>query len=301
MKQYLDLMRHVKNNGIRKEDRTGTGTISAFGYQMRFDLSEGFPLVTTKKVHLKSIIYELLWFIQGDTNIKFLVKNGVNIWNDWPFQNWLKETKQDKKYSMYSQAWRDKMKEFIERIKEDKKFSDQYGNLGPVYGQQWRNFQGIDQLNGLINDINKSPDSRRLIVSAWNPKDIPVMEKSGLPPCHTLFQFYVAEGKLSCQLYQRSADVFLGVPFNIASYALLTMMIAQVTGLQLGDFVHTFGDAHLYVNHLEQVEEQLSRRPHALPNMQINPLVTNIFDFQYIDFQLNNYAPQPPIPARVAV
>ncbi len=301
MKQYLDLMRHVKNNGIRKEDRTGTGTISVFGYQMRFDLSEGFPLVTTKKVHLKSIIYELLWFIQGDTNIKFLVKNGVNIWNDWPFQNWLKETKQDKEYIMYSQAWRDKMKEFIERIKEDKKFSDQYGDLGPVYGQQWRNFQGIDQLNGLINDINKSPDSRRLIVSAWNPRDIPVMEKSGLPPCHTLFQFYVAEGKLSCQLYQRSADVFLGVPFNIASYALLTMMIAQATGLKLGDFVHTFGDAHLYVNHLEQVEEQLSRRPHALPNMQINPLITNIFDFQYIDFQLNNYDPQPAIPARVAV
>ena len=301
MKQYLDLMRHVKNNGIRKGDRTGTGTISAFGYQMRFDLSEGFPLVTTKKVHLKSIIYELLWFIQGDTNIKFLVKNGVNIWNDWPFQNWLKETKQDKEYSMYSQAWRDKMKEFIERIKEDKKFSDQYGDLGPVYGQQWRNFQGIDQLNGLINDINKFPDSRRLIVSAWNPRDIPVMEKSGLPPCHTLFQFYVAEGKLSCQLYQRSADVFLGVPFNIASYALLTMMIAQATDLKLGDFVHTFGDAHLYVNHLEQVEEQLSRRPHALPNMQINPLITNIFDFQYIDFQLNNYDPQPAIPARVAV
>ena len=294
-------MLNVKNNGIRKEDRTGTVTISVLVYQMRFDLSEGFPLVTTKKVHLKSIIYELLWFIQGDTNIKFLVKNGVNIWNDWPFQNWLKETKQDKEYIMYSQAWRDKMKEFIERIKEDKKFSDQYGDLGPVYGQQWRNFQGIDQLNGLINDINKSPDSRRLIVSAWNPRDIPVMEKSGLPPCHTLFQFYVAEGKLSCQLYQRSADVFLGVPFNIASYALLTMMIAQATGLKLGDFVHTFGDAHLYVNHLEQVEEQLSRRPHALPNMQINPLITNIFDFQYIDFQLNNYDPQPAIPARVAV
>ena len=301
MKQYLDLMRHIRDSGVRKEDRTGTGTMSVFGYQMRFPLEEGFPLVTTKKVHLKSIIHELLWFIRGDTNIRYLVQNGVNIWNDWPFQNWLKETKQDKEYSMYSQAWRDKMKEFIERIKEDKKFSDQYGDLGPVYGQQWRNFQGIDQLNGLINDINKSPDSRRLIVSAWNPRDIPVMEKSGLPPCHTLFQFYVAEGKLSCQLYQRSADVFLGVPFNIASYALLTMMIAQATGLKLGDFVHTFGDAHLYVNHLEQVEEQLSRRPHALPNMQINPLVTNIFDFQYIDFQLNNYDPQPAISARVAV
>ena len=301
MKQYLDLMRHVKNNGIRKEDRTGTGTISVFGYQMRFDLSEGFPLVTTKKVHLKSIIFELLWFIQGDTNIKFLVKNRVNIWNDWPFQNWLKETKQDKEYSMYSQAWRDKMKEFIERIKEDKKFSDQYGDLGPVYGQQWRNFQGIDQLNGLINDINKSPDSRRLIVSAWNPRDIPVMEKSGLPPCHTLFQFYVAEGKLSCQLYQRSADVFLGVPFNIASYALLTMMIAQATGLKLGDFVHTFGDAHIYTNHFEQIETQLSRSPRPLPVMKINPKIQSIFDFTYEDFTLEGYDPHPLIRGAVSV
>ena len=301
MNEYLNPLKHVKENGLKKEDRTGTGTISVFGYQMRFDLSEGFPLVTTKKVHLKSIIFELLWFIQGDTNIKFLVKNGVNIWNDWPFQNWLKETKQDKEYSMYSQAWRDKMKEFIERIKEDKKFSDQYGDLGPVYGQQWRNFQGIDQLNGLINDINKSPDSRRLIVSAWNPRDIPVMEKSGLPPCHTLFQFYVAEGKLSCQLYQRSADVFLGVPFNIASYALFTMMIAQVCDLEYGDFVHTLGDAHLYSNHMEQTELQLSRDFRPLPKMIINPKIKNIFDFKYEDFTLEGYDPHPHIKGAVAI
>tara|TARA_B110000858_G_scaffold50991_1_gene59044 strand:+ start:538 stop:1443 length:906 start_codon:yes stop_codon:yes gene_type:complete len=301
MKQYLDLMQHIKNNGIRKDDRTGTGTLSTFGYQMRFDLDDGFPLVTTKKVHLKSIIHELLWFIQGDTNIKYLVSNGVNIWNDWPFQSWLRDTEQDKKFTMYSKAWRERMTDFVELIKEDEKFADQYGDLGPVYGRQWRNFEGVDQLDGLVKDIKGAPDSRRLIVSAWNPKDIPVMAKSGLPPCHTLFQFYVAEGRLSCQLYQRSADVFLGVPFNIASYALLTMMIAQATGLKLGDFVHTFGDAHLYVNHLDQVEEQLSRNPQSLPNMQINPTVKNLFDFKYEDFRILNYEPHPAIPASVAV
>ena len=301
MKQYLDLMQHIKNNGIRKDDRTGTGTLSTFGYQMRFDLDDGFPLVTTKKVHLKSIIHELLWFIQGDTNIKYLVSNGVNIWNDWPFQSWLRDTKQDKKFTMYSKAWRERMTDFVRLIKEDEKFADQYGDLGPVYGRQWRNFEGVDQLDGLVKDIKGAPDSRRLIVSAWNPKDIPVMAKSGLPPCHTLFQFYVAEGRLSCQLYQRSADVFLGVPFNIASYALLTMMIAQATGLKLGDFVHTFGDAHLYVNHLDQVEEQLSRNPQSLPNMQINPTVKNLFDFKYEDFRILNYEPHPAIPASVAV
>ena len=301
MKQYLDLMQHIKNNGIRKDDRTGTGTLSTFGYQMRFDLDDGFPLVTTKKVHLKSIIHELLWFIQGDTNIKYLVSNGVNIWNDWPFQSWLRDTKQDKKFTMYSKAWRERMTDFVRLIKEDEKFADQYGDLGPVYGRQWRNFEGVDQLDGLVKDIKGAPDSRRLIVSAWNPKAIPVMAKSGLPPCHTLFQFYVAEGRLSCQLYQRSADVFLGVPFNIASYALLTMMIAQATGLKLGDFVHTFGDAHLYVNHLDQVEEQLSRNPQSLPNMQINPSVKNLFDFKYEDFRILNYEPHPAIPASVAV
>ena len=301
MKQYLDLVRHIKDNGVRKSDRTGTGTLSIFGYQMRFDLSEGFPLVTTKKVHLKSIIHELIWFIQGDTNIRYLVKNGVNIWNDWPFQNWLRETKQEQDFPTYSKAWREEMAQFVVRIKEDDAFSQKYGDLGPVYGRQWRNFEGVDQLAGVVSDIQKNPDSRRLIVSAWNPRDIPVMAKSGLPPCHTLFQFYVAEGRLSCQLYQRSADVFLGVPFNIASYALLMLMIAQVTGLQPGDFVHTFGDAHLYVNHLEQVEKQLSRVPRPMPNIAVNSSVTSLFNFTYEDFKLENYEPYPAIPAPVAV
>jgi thymidylate synthase len=301
MKQYLDLMRHIRDNGVRKEDRTGTGTLSIFGHQMRFDLNEGFPLVTTKKVHLKSIIHELLWFIQGDTNIRYLAQNGVNIWNDWPFQSYLRETEQDQNFPMYTPEWREQMKLFVEQVKTDEQFAAQYGELGPVYGHQWRNFEGVDQLAQLVADIQKNPDSRRLIVSAWNPKDIPVMVKSGLPPCHTLFQFYVSEGRLSCQLYQRSADVLLGVPFNIASYALLTLMIAQVAGLKPGDFVHTFGDAHLYSNHLEQVEEQLSRDPHVLPVMSINPSVTDIFSFQYDDFELKGYEPCPPISAPVAV
>lgn len=301
MKQYLDLMRHIRDSGVRKEDRTGTGTLSIFGHQMRFDLRQGFPLVTTKKVHLKSIIHELLWFIQGDTNIRYLAKNGVNIWNDWPFQSWLRETGQDEKYPMYTPQWREQMKLFVERVIADDKFAKEYGELGPVYGHQWRNFEGVDQLAQIVEDIKTNPDSRRLIVSAWNPKDIPVMAKSGLPPCHTLFQFYVTEGRLSCQLYQRSADVLLGVPFNIASYALLTLMIAQVAGLQPGDFVHTFGDAHLYSNHMEQVEEQLSREPRSLPIMSINPTVTDLFSFQYDDFELKDYDPYPPISAPVAV
>ena len=301
MKQYLDLMRHIRDNGVRKEDRTGTGTLSIFGHQMRFDLREGFPLVTTKKVHLKSIIHELLWFIQGDTNIRYLVQNGVNIWNDWPFQSWLRQMGQDEKFPMYTPEWREQKKLFIERVKTDEQFAAQYGELGPVYGHQWRNFEGVDQLAQIVEDIKTNPDSRRLIVSAWNPKDIPVMAKSGLPPCHTLFQFYVTEGRLSCQLYQRSADVLLGVPFNIASYALLTLMIAQVAGLQPGDFVHTFGDAHLYSNHMEQVEEQLSREPHSLPVMSINSSATDLFSFQYDDFELKGYEPHPPISAPVAV
>jgi thymidylate synthase len=301
MKQYLDLMRHIRDSGVRKEDRTGTGTLSIFGHQMRFDLRQGFPLVTTKKVHLKSIVHELLWFIQGDTNIRYLAKNGVNIWNDWPFQSWLRETGQDEKYPMYTPQWREQMKLFVERVIADDKFAAEYGELGPVYGHQWRNFEGVDQLAQIVEDIKTNPDSRRLIVSAWNPKDIPVMAKSGLPPCHTLFQFYVTEGRLSCQLYQRSADVLLGVPFNIASYALLTLMIAQVAGLQPGDFVHTFGDAHLYSNHMEQVKEQLSREPRPLPVMSINPTVTDLFSFQYDDFELKDYDPYPPISAPVAV
>ncbi|MDG1517289.1 MAG: thymidylate synthase [Flavobacteriales bacterium] len=264
MKQYLDLMQHVLDNGVEKSDRTGTGTKSIFGHQMRFDLSEGFPLVTTKKCHLRSILHELLWFLKGDTNISYLKENGVKIWDEW---------------------------------------ADEEGNLGPVYGYQWRSWPSasgkhIDQITQLIDQIKNTPDSRRLIVSAWNVGEI---ENMALPPCHAFFQFYVAEGKLSCQLYQRSADIFLGVPFNIASYALLTMMVAQVCNLELGDFVHTFGDAHIYSNHYEQANLQLSRELKSLPTMKINPNVKNIFDFKYEDFELTDYEPHPHIKAPVAI
>ena len=264
MEQYLDLMRRIRDTGARKSDRTGTGTLSVFGHQMRFDLSQGFPLVTTKKLHMKSIVHELLWFLKGDTNIAYLKANGVSIWDDW---------------------------------------ADDTGDLGPVYGKQWRSWpaidgSAIDQMTDLIDTLKTSPDSRRMIVSAWNPADIPDM---ALAPCHCLFQFYVADGRLSCQLYQRSADVFLGVPFNIASYALLTLMVAQVTGLKPGEFVHTFGDAHLYLNHLEQADEQLSRSPRSLPQIKINPDVQSIFDFVYEDFEVVDYDPQPHIKAPVAV
>ena len=264
MKQYLDLMKLVKENGTKKEDRTGTGTLSIFGHQMRFDLEEGFPLLTTKKVHLKSIIHELLWFLQGSTNIKYLKENGVSIWDEW---------------------------------------ADERGELGPVYGSQWRSWpvnekESIDQISQVIDQIKNNPDSRRLIVSAWN---VSLVEDMALPPCHTLFQFYVADGKLSCQLYQRSADIFLGVPFNIASYALLVLMIAKVCGLKPGDFVHTLGDAHLYLNHLEQVEEQLNRTPKKLPVMKITKDTENIFDLKYEDFSLEEYNPDPHISAPVAV
>ena len=301
MKQYLDLMKHIRDEGVKKEDRTATGTVSVFGYQMRFDLEDSFPLLTTKRVNLDSIIHELLWFISGDTNISYLVKNGVNIWNDWPYQSYLKQTHQEKDYPMHSKEWKDEMKKFIEQIKSDDDFAKVYGDLGPVYGRQWRNFEGVDQLNQVVEDIKSSPDSRRLIVSAWNPKDIPVMVKSGLPPCHTLFQFYVSEGRLSCQLYQRSADVFLGVPYNIASYAILTMMIAQATGLKPGEFIHTLGDAHLYSNHLEQVEEQLARVPFPCPKLSINKDKDSIFNFSISDFELINYQTHPHIPAPIAV
>jgi len=301
MQQYLELVKHIRDHGIKKEDRTGTGTVSIFGHQMRFNLAEGFPLVTSKKVHLKSILHELLWFIRGDTNIRYLIENGVGIWNDWPYQNWLRETGQDKHLVKYSSEWRAVMAEFTQQIITDQDFADKYGDLGPVYGKQWRNFGGVDQLSQLMSDLQSNPDSRRLIVSAWNPQDIPVMIKSGLPPCHSLFQFYVVEGRLSCQLYQRSADVFLGVPFNIASYAALTMMIAQVAGLKLGDFVHTFGDAHLYSNHMNQVDEMLSRSTFDLPTLQINPQVQSLFDFVYDDFELQNYQSHGPISAPVAV
>ena len=301
MQQYLELVKHIRDHGIKKEDRTGTGTVSIFGHQMRFNLAEGFPLVTSKKVHLKSILHELLWFIRGDTNIRYLIENGVGIWNDWPYQNWLRETGQDKHLVKHSSEWRAVMAEFTQQIITDQDFADKYGDLGPVYGKQWRNFGGVDQLSQLMSDLQSNPDSRRLIVSAWNPQDIPVMIKSGLPPCHSLFQFYVVEGRLSCQLYQRSADVFLGVPFNIASYAALTMMIAQVAGLKLGDFVHTFGDAHLYSNHMNQVDEMLSRSTFDLPTLQINPQVQSLFDFVYDDFELQNYQSHGPISALVAV
>lgn len=264
MRQYLDLMRHVRDHGVPKEDRTGTGTLSVFGYQMRFDLGEGFPVVTTKRLHLRSIIHELLWFLQGDTNIRYLRDNGVSIWDEW---------------------------------------ADENGDLGPVYGYQWRSWPApdgrrIDQITQLVEQIRRNPDSRRHIVTAWNPADVDHM---ALPPCHTLFQFYVADGRLSCQLYQRSADIFLGVPFNIASYSLLTLMIAQVTGLYPGDFVHTFGDAHLYMNHLDQVELQLNREPYDLPTMRLNPAVDSVFDFRFEDFELAGYRFHPHIKAPVAV
>jgi thymidylate synthase len=263
MRQYLDLLDHVLTTGVRKSDRTGTGTRSVFGYQMRFDLAEGFPLVTTKKVHLRSIVHELLWFLRGETNVQYLRENGVTIWDEW---------------------------------------ADPDGELGPVYGKQWRSWEGaggeVDQMRDVVEQIKTNPDSRRLIVSAWNVSDVPRM---ALPPCHLLFQFYVAEGRLSCQLYQRSADTFLGVPFNIASYALLTMMVAQTTGLEPGDFVHTLGDAHLYDNHLEQAALQLTRTPRPLPTMRLNPAVTDLFAFRFEDFALENYEPHPHIKAPVAV
>ena len=278
MKQYIDLCNYILNNGVKKDDRTGTGTISVFGYQMRFNLGEGFPLLTTKKVHLKSIIHELLWFISGSTNIKYLVDNDVRIWNDWP-------------YDLYKKSpdfQGETIEEFAAKIKESDEFAKKYGNLGPVYGKQWRDFNGVDQLSNLIEQIKTNPNSRRLIISAWNPAEV---DKMALPPCHSFMQFYVAEGKLSCQLYQRSADVFLGVPFNIASYALFTMMIAQVCGLEPGDFVHTLGDAHIYLNHLDQVNKQIKRSLRPLPKMVINPNVKSIFDFKYEDFTLLNYNP----------
>lgn len=264
MKPYLDLLKHILDNGTEKKDRTGTGTISAFGYQMRFDLAQGFPLLTTKKIYTKAVIYELLWLLRGDTNIKFLKDHGVTIWDEW---------------------------------------ADANGDLGPVYGAQWRRWKTvdgkeIDQIAQAVEMIKKNPDSRRIIVSAWNVGEI---DRMALPPCHTFFHFYVAGGKLSCQLYQRSADVFLGVPFNIASYALLTLMMAQVTGLKPGEFIHTFGDVHIYLNHLDQVKLQLSREPKALPRMNLNPKIRNIFDFQYEDFTLENYDPHPAIKAPVAV
>lgn len=301
MRQYHELLQHILAHGEAKSDRTGTGTLSVFGYQMRFDLAEGFPLLTTKKLNVKAIIHELLWFLAGDTNIRYLVRHGVNIWNEWPYQHWLEATGQAGQYPKYSDAWREQMSVFVQRIRDDEAFALQWGELGPVYGRQWRSFEGVDQIKEVLAGIQSTPDSRRLIVSAWNPKDIPVMVKAGLPPCHALFQFYVSNGRLSCQLYQRSADVFLGVPFNIASYALLTMMMAQVCRLQPGEFIHTFGDVHLYNNHIEQAKLQLSRELRPLPTMILNPAVSDLFAFRYEDFTLSGYNPHPHIKAEVAV
>lgn len=288
MKQYIDLCNTILNNGHKKDDRTNTGTISVFGHQMRFNLQEGFPLLTTKRVHLKSIIHELLWFISGSTNIKYLVDNDVRIWNEWPYEIY-------KKSDSYQNETID---EFVAKIKEDDGFASTWGDLGPVYGKQWRDFLGIDQLEDLINQIKNNPNSRRLIISAWNPSEIKHM---ALPPCHCFMQFYVSDNKLSCQLYQRSADVFLGVPFNIASYALFTMMIAQVCGLEYGDFVHTLGDAHIYLNHMEQINKQISRELRPLPKMVINPNVKSIYDFKFDDFTLEDYNPHKGIKGVVAV
>ena len=305
MRQYLDYLRHIRDNGNKKTDRTGTGTLSVFGYQMRYDLAEGFPLVTTKKVFMRGIIHELLWFLNGDSNLKYLAHNDVHIWDEWPYKAYLIKNgtpvpKTD------SEEWKTGIKEFIARIKTDDAFAKEHGELGPIYGYQWRNWptpdgRRVDQITQMIEQIKRSPDSRRMIVSAWNVADIEEMAKSGLPPCHALFQFYVADGKLSCQLYQRSCDSFLGVPFNIASYALLVQMIAHVTNLELGDFVWTGGDCHIYLNHLEQVDEQLSREPRALPRMKITRKVDSIFDFTIDDFELTDYDPHPAIKAPIAV
>ncbi|MDD5749617.1 MAG: thymidylate synthase [Patescibacteria group bacterium] len=298
MKQYLELLQKIMDEGVDKGDRTGVGTRSVFGAQAHFDLSQGFPLLTTKKVFLKGIIHELIWFVRGETNIKYLVDNGVKIWNEWPYQKYLEASGLADKYPKYSPEWEEKMQEFVEEIKNDADFAQQWGDLGPVYGRQWRDFGGVDQLKDVIERIKNNPNDRRMIVSAWNPPQIPQM---ALPPCHLLFQFYVAEGKLSLQMYQRSCDTFLGVPFNIASYSLLLMMVAQVTGLQPGTFVHVYGDLHIYSNHFEQVKEQLSRQPRKLPTMKINPEVKNIEDFKYEDFTLENYDPYPAIKAPIAV
>ena len=292
MKAYHELIERVLAEGVKKEDRTGTGTLSVFGHQMRFNLQEGFPMMTTKKLHLKSILHELIWFIRGETNIRYLCQHGVRIWDDWPYA----------KYKASADFQGEDIRAFAARVAEDAAFAAQWGELGPVYGHQWRSWPGpngaVDQLKQVLEDLRKNPDSRRHIVSAWNPGYI---DQMALPPCHAFFQFYVADGKLSCQLYQRSADIFLGVPFNIASYALLVHFMARDLGLEVGDFVHTLGDAHIYSNHLDQVKLQISREPRTLPSLWLNPEVTSLFDFTYDDVRLDGYDPHPHIAGAVAV
>ncbi|SDD50371.1 thymidylate synthase [Terribacillus halophilus] len=311
---YLDLCRYVLENGTKKEDRTGTGTTSVFGYQMRFDLQQGFPLLTTKRVPFRLIASELLWFLKGDTNIRYLLEHNNNIWNEWAFKNWVESDVYDGpdmtdfgRRSLQNEDFRDvyetQMEKFKQLVLADDAFSERFGHLGDVYGKQWRNWkttkgESIDQLQDVIETIKKNPDSRRLIVSAWNPEDVPTM---ALPPCHTMFQFYVADNKLSCQLYQRSGDIFLGIPFNIASYSLLTHLIAKECGLEVGEFIHTIGDAHLYLNHLEQVEVQLSRTPKALPSLAIKDSFSSVFDASMEDLEIIGYEPHPAIKAPVAV
>lgn len=313
---YIHLLEHVLEHGVKKEDRTGTGTLSVFGYQMRFNLKEGFPLLTTKRVPFRMVTSELLWFIKGDTNIKYLLQHKNSIWNEWAFKKWVESVDYEgpdmtnfglraQKDESFKAVYEEQMGQFTKLILEDDRFAQKYGELGNVYGKQWRKWQSsqcgtIDQLKDVIESIKKTPDSRRLLVSSWNPEDI-APNKSALPPCHTLFQFYVAEGKLSCQLYQRSADIFLGVPFNIASYAMLTHLIAHECGLDVGEFVHTFGDAHIYLNHLEQIKTQLSREPKSLPELIINSDKSSIFAFEVSDIKLEGYDPHPPIKAPVAV
>nr|WP_042346636.1 thymidylate synthase [Bacillus massiliigorillae] len=314
LKQYLDLCNHVLHNGVKKEDRTGTGTISTFGYQMRFNLQEGFPLLTTKRIPFRLIASELLWFIKGDTNIKYLLQHNNHIWNEWAFKKWVESDEytgpdmtdfglRSQEDEAFNQEYQKQMQIFVDSILNDDEFARKYGELGDVYGKQWRAWkttagETIDQLKDVIDTIKRNPDSRRLIVSAWNPEDVPTM---ALPPCHTLFQFYVLEGKLSCQLYQRSGDIFLGIPFNIASYALLTHLIAHECGLEVGEFIHTLGDAHIYSNHMEQVEKQLSREPKNLPTLFLNSEKQSVFDFEMEDIRIDGYDPHPAIKAPVAV
>jgi thymidylate synthase len=299
MTAYQKLLKDILKNGVvEKNERTGTGTIKVFGRMLRFDLSKGYPLLTTKKMFTKGIIHELLWFIKGDSNIRYLVKNGVNIWNEWPFQNYLKAKNLDKKYRKYSESWNKKLDEFVSKIKNNENFAKKWGGCGPFYGVQWRNFSGVDQLTWVINEIKKNPGSRRLIVNAWNA---PLIDKMALPPCHVMYQFQISRGKLNCMMYQRSVDTFLGLPFNIASYALLTMMVAQVTGYKSGELILTLADTHLYLNHIDQAKEQIRKKPYRLPKMKINPKVRSIFKFKYEDFELMGYKSHPPIKAQISV